>query len=211
LNPFLLRSDVDFVIPDCRVSGKSGIHMPCLAAIRSEHKQRRPGLWIPGPRYARPGMTSKAVPAMHLHPSCHSSGTKARLEPTRGLFLLPFIMREAERRMAHPIPIAAPERGPAAVICDRTPSGAPPRSCAGDSPSPTRLGPRFLESPDANGRTLSGTSAASTSQTTTRWWTGRCPSRLRAKSDELRPQEPHPLRQSASPVDVPHDERDGRH
>ncbi len=40
--------------------------------------------------------------------------------------------------------------------------------------------------------------------------TGRCPSRLRAKSDELRPQEPHPLRQSASPVDVPHDERDGR-
>ena len=131
MNPFLLRSDVDFVIPDCRVSGKSGIHMPCLAAIRSEHKQRRPGLWIPGPRYARPGMTSKAVPAMHLHPSCHSSGTKARLERTRGLFLLPFIMREAERRMAHPIPIAAPERGPAAVICDRTPSGAPPRSCAG--------------------------------------------------------------------------------
>jgi hypothetical protein len=29
----------------------------------------------------------------------------------------------------------------------------------------------------------------------------------RLKSDELRPQEPHPLRQSASPVDVPHDER----
>jgi hypothetical protein len=27
----------------------------------------------------------------------------------------------------------------------------------------------------------------------------------------LRPQEPHPLRQSASPVDVPHDERDDAH
>jgi hypothetical protein len=74
---------------------------------------------------------------------------------------------------------------------------------------PTRPGPRFLESPDANGRTLSGTSAASTSQSGT-CRTGRCPSRLKAKSDELRPQEPHPLRQSASPVDVPYDERDGR-
>jgi len=74
---------------------------------------------------------------------------------------------------------------------------------------PTRPGPRFLESPDANGRTLSGTSAASTSQSGTRR-TGRCPNRLQAKSDELRPQEPHPLRQSASPVDVPYDERDGR-
>jgi hypothetical protein len=74
---------------------------------------------------------------------------------------------------------------------------------------PTRPGPRFLESPDANGRTLSGTSAASTSQSGTRQ-TGRCPSRLKAKRDERRPQEPHPLRQSASPVDVPYDERDGR-
>jgi len=74
---------------------------------------------------------------------------------------------------------------------------------------PTRPGPRFLESPDANGRTLSGTSAASTSQSGT-CRTGRCPSRLQAKSDGLRPQEPHPLRQSASPVDVPYDERDGR-
>ena len=44
----------------------------------------------------------------------------------------------------------------------RSPFGAPPRF----SPDfiPARLGPRFLESPDANGRTLSGTSAASTSQ-----------------------------------------------
>jgi hypothetical protein len=73
---------------------------------------------------------------------------------------------------------------------------------------PTRPGPRFLESPDANGRTLSGTSAASTSRSDTRR-TGRCPGRLQAKRDERRPQEPHPLRQSASPVDVPYDERDG--
>ena len=43
-----------------------------------------------------------------------------------------------------------------------------------------RLGPRFLEPPDANGRTLSGTSAASTSRSDTRR-TGRCPSRPRAQ------------------------------
>jgi hypothetical protein len=43
-----------------------------------------------------------------------------------------------------------------------------------------RLGPRFLEPPDANGRTLSGTSAASTSRSGTRR-TGRCPSRPRAQ------------------------------
>jgi hypothetical protein len=43
-----------------------------------------------------------------------------------------------------------------------------------------RLRPRFLESPDANGRTLSGTSAASTSQSDT-CRTGRCPSRPRAQ------------------------------
>ncbi len=53
-----------------------------------------------------------------------------------------------------------------------------------------RLRPRFLEPPDANGRTLSGTSAASTSQSGTRR-TGRCPSCPRAQCiaalDENRP------------------------
>src|SRR5580700_1256694 len=53
-----------------------------------------------------------------------------------------------------------------------------------------RLRPRFLEPPDANGRTLSGTSAASTSRSDTRR-TGRCPSRPRAQCiaapDENRP------------------------
>ena len=52
--------------------------------------------------------------------------------------------------------------------------GAPPRSCA-EGPYP-RLGsgPRFLESPDPNGRTLSGTSAASTWQSD-HAPDGRCP------------------------------------
>jgi hypothetical protein len=56
---------------------------------------------------------------------------------------------------------------------------APHRGIRGFEPS-ARLRPRFLESPDANGRTLSGTSAASTSQSGTRR-TGRCPSRPRAQ------------------------------
>ena len=132
---------------------------------------------------------------------------KACLERMGGdLFAPP--KREAERRTAHQfqLPRRNARAQPRSDKRDRSPFGAPPRSCAGN---PTRPGPRFLEPPDANGRTLSGTSAASTSQSGTRR-TGRCPSRLKAKSDELRPQEPHPLRQSASPVDVPYDERDGR-
>jgi hypothetical protein len=59
----------------------------------------------------------------------------------------------------------------------RSPFGAPRRSCAGIL-FPTRPGPRFLESPDANGRTLSGTSAASTSQS------GHAPDGLMPKPPE---------------------------
>src|SRR5580704_12753306 len=60
----------------------------------------------------------------------------------------------------------------------RSPFGAPPRHPR--FLASARLRPRFLESPDANGRTLSGTSAASTSRSDTRR-TGRCPSRPRAQ------------------------------
>jgi len=70
-----------------------------------------------------------------------------------------------------------------------------------------RPGPRFLESPDANGSTLSGTSAAGTLQSD-HAPDGTMPKPPADKSDEPCPQEPHPLRQSASPVDVPHDEQD---
>ena len=60
----------------------------------------------------------------------------------------------------------------------RSPFGAPPRHS--EVFASARLRPRFLEPPDANGRTLSGTSAASTSRSDTRR-TGRCPSRPRAQ------------------------------
>jgi|GEM_PF-6416519 len=132
---------------------------------------------------------------------------KACLERTGGdVFAPPRGRRSAERRTT----VAAPRwAGAAAARYKRTARLS--ALLRGHAPGflPTRPGPRFLESPDANGRTLSGTSAASTSRSGTRR-TGRCPNRLQAKRDERRPQEPHPLRQSASPVDVPYDERDGR-
>src|SRR5580692_9522541 len=61
--------------------------------------------------------------------------------------------------------------------------------------TPTRPGPRFLESPDANGRTLSDASAAGTLQSD-HAPDGTMPRPPASKSDELRPQEPLPLRQS---------------
>jgi hypothetical protein len=129
------------------------------------------------------------------------------LPRTDGRRFLCSLKREAERRTAHHGCRASMRRRGRGPIKGTARLSALLR---GHAPGflPTRPGPRFLESPDANGRTLSGTSAASTSQSGT-CRTGRCPSRLQAKSDELRPQEPHPLRQSASPVDVPYDERDG--
>ena len=87
----------------------------------------------------------------------------------------PFQVLHPEPRLARQVPFLGQCRGqlprldvqaqPRPDKRDRSPFGAPPRSCAGN---PTRPGPRFLESPDANGRTLSGASAASTSQSGTR-------------------------------------------
>jgi hypothetical protein len=90
----------------------------------------------------------------------------------------------------------------------RSPFGAPPRSCAGIH---SRLGlgrASWNHQMQTGGPSPAPVQRAPRSPVTRR--TGRCPNRLKAKSDELRPQEPHPLRQSASPVDVPYDERDGR-
>jgi hypothetical protein len=93
--------------------------------------------------------------------------------------------REAERRTAHHGCRASMGRRGRGPINKRTARLS--ALLRGHAPGflPTRPGPRFLESPDANGRTLSGTSAASTSQSDT-CRTGRCQGRLQAKSDELR-------------------------
>jgi hypothetical protein len=61
------------------------------------------------------------------------------------------------RRGPRPDPDRARPHG-AGALAFRRPTAALRRF------DPARLRPRFLESPDANGRTLSGTSAASTSQ-----------------------------------------------
>ena len=108
--------------------------------------------------------------------------------------------REAERREAHhraastsdaaralsPVFPLREDRGPGLHRAldlkkwsGRARLSAPHRGIRGFSAS-ARLRPRFLEPPDANGRTLSGTSAASTSRSDTRR-TGRCPSRPRAQ------------------------------
>src|ERR1700685_2781276 len=159
---------------------------------------------------AGPAMTARnCIPAMRF--ASESSVTlskKTCLEPTGGDVFAPQKRgrRSAERRTKSSCRASMGRRSRGPI------SGAARLSALlrGHAPgNPTRPGPRFLESPDANGRTLSGTSAASTSQSGTRR-TGRCPNRLQAKSEELRTKEPHPLRQYASPVDVPYDERDGR-
>jgi hypothetical protein len=123
--------------------------------------------------------------------------------------------RSAERRILSRVRIvrivlrhlAQVVRRAARAFCKaRSPFGAPRRPCAGAF-TPTRPGPRFLESPDANGRTLSGASAAGTLQSE-HAPDGTMPRPPEGRNDDLLLQEPHPLRQSASPVDVPHEERD---
>src|SRR5580704_8897054 len=82
----------------------------------------------------------------------------------RASFLLPLMLRGPRPRGPHG----------AGALASRRPTAA------SEVLASARLRPRFLEPPDANGRTLSGTSAASTSQSDTRR-TGRCPSRPRAQ------------------------------
>ncbi len=130
--------------------------------------------------------------------------------------------REAERRTAHHGFRPAAERkacqrmrrAPSLVSRKRgiktaapSPFGAPPRSCA-EGPDP-RLGsgPRFLESPDPNGRTLSGTSAASTWQSD-HAPDGRCPEPPGSRvTSPIR--EPHPPHRSAVTGRRPFDGRAG--
>jgi hypothetical protein len=83
----------------------------------------------------------------------------------RASFLLPLMLRGPRPRGPHG----------AGALAFRRPTAASEAFSAS-----ARLRPRFLEPPDANGRTLSGTSAASTSRSGTRR-TGRCPSRPRAQ------------------------------
>ena len=101
--------------------------------------------------------------------------------------------REAERRTAHLRYLHLKEMQARSFATARL--SALLRGYALRLFTPTRPGPRFLESPDANGRTLSDASAAGTLQSD-HAPDGTMPRPPAGKSDELRPQEPLPLRQS---------------
>src|ERR1700677_4646607 len=73
--------------------------------------------------------------------------------------------------------------------------------------TPTRPGPRFLESPGANGVPLSDASAAGTLQSD-HAPDGTMPKPLADKSDWLSSARTAPAPSIESPADVPYDERD---
>ncbi len=116
--------------------------------------------------------------------------------------------REAERRKAHPTMAVSMRDTAARSFGARSPSGAPPRHLQRRIAS-LRSGPRFLELPGTNGRTLPGASAASTSPPPyppPRAGEGRVgmpaetmPGAARERRVWRRPREPPPLRLSGAP------------
>src|SRR5208282_6562557 len=134
---------------------------------------------------------------MRLHPS-YAQATLKQAPPSK--------TREAERRQTHPTgDRIEPMRralvlfsSPACAEEDRGSALAFRRSTAAFeavTPRPDP-GPRFLEPPGANGRTLPGTSAASTSRSG-HVPDGTMPRAARRRGYEPRLREPHSLRQSA--------------
>jgi hypothetical protein len=117
---------------------------------------------LPTPRKAKPRNSSLKTREAERREAHHRAASKS----DAARVLSPFLLAEEPR-----------PRGPhgAGALAFRRPTAASEVFQAS-----ARLRPRFLESPDANGRTLSGTSAASTSRSDTRR-TGRCPSRPRAQ------------------------------
>ncbi len=158
--------------------------------------------WSPSPRFAGADEFFPVL-AMRLR-------IRVLLTPLKKALPVPPKRREAERRKAHHGFRPAAERK-ACQRMRRAPS-LPPANGAGSKRRRPRLsaphrgtrrgsdprlgsGPRFLESPDPNGRTLSGTSAAST------WQSGhapdgRCP-KPPGRGLQARLREPHPPHRSA--------------
>jgi hypothetical protein len=160
------------------------------------HASRKP--FVP-PRFFPHDLVRK--PQRHFSGSCGKKGGGAptgapRVPPRRRIKKACQRMRRApslsparrgiERRRPR---LSAPHRGP-------TPRVFIPRLGSG---------PRFLESPDPNGRTLSGTSAASTWQTGIRP-AGRCPEPP-GNGLRDRPREPHLLHLLGRTRNVPFDEQ----
>jgi len=131
------------------------------------------------------------------------------------IFCLPQNVREAERRKAHPRETAPSDAARLQVfsfpVCREDRGGGARLSALhrGYAPKPVRprlgFGPRFLESPSANGRTLLGTSAASTSRTG-HAPDGTMPKAARGAVYGRAKREPLPLR----PQEYPRDRRPSR-
>jgi len=131
------------------------------------------------------------------------------------IFCLPQNVREAERRKAHPRETAPSDAARLQVfsipVCREDRGGGARLSALhrGYAPMPVRprlgFGPRFLESPSANGRTLLGTSAASTSRTG-HAPDGTMPKAARGAVYGRAKREPLPLR----PQEYPRDRRPSR-
>src|SRR5580658_609350 len=121
---------------------------------------------LPTPRKAKPKSVAKNSSLKRREAERREAHHRAASKSDAARVLSPFLLAEEPR-----------PRGPhgAGALAFRRPTAASEAFSAS-----ARLRPRFLEPPDANGRTLSGTSAASTSQSGTRR-TGRCPSRPRAQ------------------------------
>ena len=170
-----------------------------------------------------PSEARRASVGGSLGSSAASGGGQAlsfsRRRCARALLVCSLGRREAERRETHPKKESAsfrsfcaqaanrPPRG-AHLVQARSPFGAPPRFCAG------------IIHPNSARAALPGTTGCKRENPLRHQCSEHLADRVRPcpdgtmpkppanKSDELRPQEPHPLRQSASPVDVPYDERD---
>jgi hypothetical protein len=144
---------------------------------RTSRKERRlKAAYAPSPTFVGEDNSSSFPRCAFASESRHATARKPFVPPLK---------KEAERRQAHhwfpprrrdkslPAYAARTMFAPCPALARdlraaRSPFGAPPRRYAEALP---RLGsgPRFLESPDPNGSTLSGTSAAST------WQSGHAP------------------------------------
>ena len=130
---------------------------------------------LPTPRKAKPTSIAKSVAKKTppLKEGRRSADRRVQEPHRKGMRRASFLLSpHAERTEAQDFIELGPHG--AGALAFRRPTAA------SEVLASARLEPRFLEPPDANGRTLSGTSAASTSQSGTRR-TGRCPSRPRAQ------------------------------
>ena len=149
--------------------------------------------------FAPLAMTSFVVPAMHPHPGCcsrtkpHSTNEVKNKggEAPKGAYH-PSAPSGAARPQAEDARLPALHRG----------------SCPAIYRSETQSRPRFTRWSHEGITFAMSPCSSEAPRAPVIVPAGRCPDRPGAEVTSLRPQEPLPLRQSVSPADVPHDERE---